>query len=191
MFTTLVEPGGGTSVVYSYGFFYGGLAQFVAGVLEYNRKNTFAFVAFCSYGAFWMSIAINGTLKNVYTGDLTHTVYTAGVKSDEMMLSVWGILTFLLWLCTFSMNFAISSLFFTLSLLFWFLAAGNTNATLQKFAGGWGILVSAIAFYIGTAQLMEDVYGRPILPLFPFKPVNKLSAGTIGTKKHIEVTESV
>ena len=30
-----------------FGFFFGGLAQFVAGILEYQRRNTFGTVAFC------------------------------------------------------------------------------------------------------------------------------------------------
>ena len=38
--------------------FYGGLAQFVAGMWEYKANNTFGATAFGSYGAFWMSFAI-------------------------------------------------------------------------------------------------------------------------------------
>jgi len=36
-------------------FFYGGLAQLLAGMWEFVRKNTFAALAFTSYGAFWLS----------------------------------------------------------------------------------------------------------------------------------------
>lgn len=175
--------GASTSLVFSFGFFFGGLAQFVAGLLEYQRKNTFGTVAFCCYGAFWMAVALDGTLRTagVYTG--------VDLKGEQMMLSLWGILTFILWLCTFSMNVAISSLFFTLSLLFWFLAGGQKNATLLKFAGGWGILVSAIAFYCALAALMEDCYNKPILPTWPLKAINNVQLHNIGTKRNIEVDE--
>ena len=36
-------------------FFYGGIAQFAAGMWEFVRKNTFAALAFTSYGAFWLA----------------------------------------------------------------------------------------------------------------------------------------
>ena len=39
-------------------FAFGGTAQFVAGIMEMPRGNTFGFVAFCSYGAFWWSFAL-------------------------------------------------------------------------------------------------------------------------------------
>ena len=97
--------------VMGYAMFFGGLAQFVAGVLEYSRRNTFGFVAFCCYGAFWMSVALMNTFfqigSNVNATDLTNhnplpgifnsTLYdggnlAAGVKMDSMWKSMWGIL---------------------------------------------------------------------------------------------------
>ncbi len=38
-------------------FFYGGLAQFAAGMWEFKNRNTFGATAFSSYGAFWLSLA--------------------------------------------------------------------------------------------------------------------------------------
>ena len=182
-------------MVYAFGFFFGGLAQFVAGILEYPRKNTFATTAFCSYGAFWMSIAIHGTLvaAKVYQPGADATDNAIGQHGEQIMLSVWGVITFIFWLCTFSMNAAISSLFLSLALLFWFLAGGqNPNSqaavNLKKFAGGWGMLVAAIAFYCAAAQLFEDSYGRAILPTMPFKAINKRQLGSIGTKHFITET---
>ena len=37
--------------------FYGGIAQFAAGMWEFRTNNTFGATAFTSYGAFWMSFA--------------------------------------------------------------------------------------------------------------------------------------
>ena len=45
--TQLTEPTGTTQLAVSFGFFFGGLAQFCAGLLEYQRRNTFGTVAFC------------------------------------------------------------------------------------------------------------------------------------------------
>ena len=45
--TQLTEPTGTGQLAISFGFFFGGLAQFCAGLLEYQRRNTFGTVAFC------------------------------------------------------------------------------------------------------------------------------------------------
>lgn len=39
------------------GIFYGGLAQFIAGLFEFRTGNTFGMTAFTGYGAFWMAFA--------------------------------------------------------------------------------------------------------------------------------------
>ena len=98
--------------------------------------------------------------------------------------------TFLLWLCTFHTNLVTCWLFLSLAILFWLLAGGvgtsSERVTLTKFAGGWGFMVAAVAFYDGTAALMKDVYGKQILPVFPLKPVNKVSLGDFGTKRFVD-----
>lgn len=35
------------------GLYYGGIAQITPGILEFNKGNTFAAIAFISYGLFW------------------------------------------------------------------------------------------------------------------------------------------
>ena len=93
-----------------YAMFFGGLAQFVAGILEYSRRNTFGFVAFCSYGAFWMSVCLINTFFQIGSGvTLAKTTngtvsYTSGViastlydgmnanaKMDSMWKTMWGL----------------------------------------------------------------------------------------------------
>ncbi|HAH13525.1 MAG TPA: hypothetical protein DCL47_08725, partial [Pantoea agglomerans] len=37
------------------GIFYGGIAQVLAGLLEFKKNNTFGLTAFTSYGMFWLS----------------------------------------------------------------------------------------------------------------------------------------
>src|SRR5271166_6259668 len=45
-------------VVLGLAFGYGGLAQFCAGMWEFQRNNTFGATAFTSYGAFWIAFAL-------------------------------------------------------------------------------------------------------------------------------------
>lgn len=47
----------GVGVVMWAAFFFGGLAQLVAGLKEYGSGNNFGFAAFTTYGAFWMALA--------------------------------------------------------------------------------------------------------------------------------------
>ena len=68
-------------------FAFGGTAQFIAGVLEYPRGNTFGFVAFCSYGAFWWAFAL---FLMVFGGKGPLTYLGA-------WLVVWAVFTAVLW----------------------------------------------------------------------------------------------
>jgi uncharacterized protein len=45
-------------VVLGVSFAYGGLAQFCAGMWEFQRNNTFGATAFTSYAAFWIAFAL-------------------------------------------------------------------------------------------------------------------------------------
>jgi succinate-acetate transporter protein len=45
-------------VVLGLAFGYGGLAQFCAGMWEFQRNNTFGATAFTSYAAFWIAFAL-------------------------------------------------------------------------------------------------------------------------------------
>jgi succinate-acetate transporter protein len=44
------------SVVFAMGIFYGGIAQVIAGIMEWKKNNTFGTTAFLSYGFFWLSL---------------------------------------------------------------------------------------------------------------------------------------
>eukprot|EP00887_Chlorella_sp_A99_P007266 scaffold2.g7266.t1 len=198
--------------IMGFAMFFGGLAQFVAGVCEYSRRNTFGFVAFCCYGAFWMSVSLysnifqfNGKGSNAEKGIATYAYSNAtmgaykgpspAAQMSACWHSIWGILTFLLWLCTFNTTLVTSAIFFTLAILFWALAAADLKGpgtTAMKGAGGFGFLVAFLAMYDGTAVLMKEMYGRQILPVFPLKPINKVAAGQLGgfgTKKIVTDVE--
>src|SRR5580698_6303112 len=46
------------SMILAMGICYGGLAQIIAGVMEWTKNNTFAATAFISYGFFWLSLVL-------------------------------------------------------------------------------------------------------------------------------------
>jgi len=63
----------GNTIVVGLAIFYGGLAQFAAGMWSFRRGNTFTATAFSTYGAFWLSLGTYLVL------DLTGKVKAADV----------------------------------------------------------------------------------------------------------------
>src|ERR1035441_9192015 len=44
------------SMILAMGICYGGIAQVLAGIMEWKKNNTFGTTAFISYGFFWLSL---------------------------------------------------------------------------------------------------------------------------------------
>jgi succinate-acetate transporter protein len=149
------------SMILAMGIFYGGLAQVIAGILESKKNNTFGMTAFISYGFFWLTLV--GLIFMSKWGWITAT----SKSSLATYLLLWGIFTLLLFIGTFKLNRALQFVFATLTILFFLLAIGNytENESIIKFAGYEGIICGSSAIYTGIANLLNEVYGRKVLPL--------------------------
>ncbi|MGH9441608.1 MAG: acetate uptake transporter, partial [Thermoanaerobaculia bacterium] len=57
--------------------------------------------------------------------------------------------------------------FLTLFILFWLLALGDYtgNASLKTFTGYEGIFCGLSAVYLGIAQVLNETYGKKVLPI--------------------------
>ena len=75
-------------VTSAFALFFGGLVQLLAGMWEFRRNNMFAATALSSYGGFWLSYGIYLILA---AGGV---IPESGTEGLQMMLSLWGILTF-------------------------------------------------------------------------------------------------
>ena len=149
------------SMILAMGIFYGGLAQVVAGVLESKKNNTFGMTAFVSYGFFWLTlVALIFMSKWGWIGATSKSALAT-------YLLLWGIFTLLLFIGTLRLNRALQFVFATLTVLFFLLAIGNyaENESIIKVAGYEGIICGASAIYTGIANLLNEVYGRKVLPL--------------------------
>jgi succinate-acetate transporter protein len=150
-----------SSMVLAMGIFYGGLAQVIAGYIESKKNNTFGLTAFTSYGFFWLSLV--GLIVLPKLG------WMAGPSDKGMCayLAMWGVFTLFLFFGTLKLNRALQVVFFTLVILFILLAAehGMGNKSIGKIAGYEGILCGASAIYAGMANLLNEVYGKTVLPL--------------------------
>ena len=149
------------SMVLAMGLFYGGIAQIIAGVLESKKNNTFGMTAFISYGSFWL------TLVALIVMPKLGWIPAASNEAMIAYLVMWGVFTALLFVGTLRISIALQFVFATLTILFFLLAAGDAtgNASLKQFTGYEGILCGTLAVYTAIAGLLNEVYGKTVLPV--------------------------
>jgi uncharacterized protein len=152
-----------SSMVLAMGIFYGGIAQLIAGAMEFKKGNTFGTTAFTSYGLFWLSLVATWLIPGLNS--------PAGGKTPEaymgFYLALWGLFTFFMWFGTFGKNRAIQFVFLSLTLLFVLLAVRDwTGSALVGAIAGWeGIVCGLSAIYLAMAEVLNEGKGRPVLPI--------------------------
>jgi len=159
------------SMILAMGLAYGGLAQVIAGIMEYRKGNTFGTVAFSSYGLFWWSLVLLLVLPRFEIFDLSASSPLQATNSTAMAayFFMWGLFTFIMFFGTLKTNRALQFVFLSLAVLFFLLTAkeltGSTN--LGIIAGYEGIICGLSAVYTALAEVLNEVYGETVLPLFP------------------------
>ena len=151
------------SMILAMGVCYGGLAQIIAGIMEWKKGNTFATTAFISYGFFWLSFVTLVLLPKIIA-----SVVPANETAVAAYLTMWGIFTAVMFLGTFRLNRALQVVFGSLTVLFALLAYGDfadASPDFKHFTGYEGLFCGASAIYTGLAQILNELYGRIILPL--------------------------
>ncbi|HYS36211.1 MAG TPA: acetate uptake transporter [Pseudonocardiaceae bacterium] len=158
----LVDAGVAAAVL-PLALFYGGLAQLLAGLLEYRRGNTFGTTAFTTYGAFWLAFAFYEWFFKSLAG--THGGTAAG-----MFLLMFGIVTAYLTIAALRVSGAVLTVFVLLTLTFVLLAIGALAGAsgITKVGGFVGILTALAAFYASAAIVINATWKRVVLPVFPF-----------------------
>jgi succinate-acetate transporter protein len=148
-------------MIFAMGIFYGGIAQIIAGIMESKKNNTFGFTAFISYGFFWLTLV--GLLVMPKLG----WIAAASEISMAYYLAIWGVFTLFLFFGTLKISRALQVVFGTLVILFFLLAYGDAtgNAEIKVIAGYEGIFCGASAIYTGMASLLNEVYGKEVLPV--------------------------
>jgi uncharacterized protein len=143
--------------------FYGGLAQFVAGVWEFRNNNTFGAVVFCSFGAFWGG-----------TGFFFFFTPTLGVASTANQLPAvgftlvgWTVFSLYMWVASAKVNKTVFIIFALLVLTLILLDIGflAPAPSLIVVGGYTGILISIAGWYLSAAGVMNHVFGRVVMPI--------------------------
>lgn len=139
------------------GVFYGGLAQLIAGIMEYKNGNTFGATAFTSYGLFWMAFVLI----------VLNPLGEANVTAEGMFFLLWGILTLFLFIGTLRSAASMKIIFGTLAALFFIIAAGNFTGSeiIPIISGALGIICGGSAMYRAFGEVINEQYQREVLPL--------------------------
>ncbi len=151
------------SMILAMGIFYGGMAQIIAGAMEWKKNNTFGTTAFTSYGFFWLSLVGLLFLPKLGLAEPTSKVAFAAY------FFMWGLFTFVMFLGTLRINRALQLVFLSLTILFFLLAARDYlgSAAIGTLAGYEGIICGLSAVYAGLAQVLNEVYKKVVAPLGP------------------------
>ena len=154
-------------VVFGLALFYGGIAQIVAGIMEFFKNNLFGATAFTSYGAFWMAFWYLQT-QAVFDESIDPALKAKGVG---VFLLGWTIFTAYMLYAVTKLNGGLTFTFSVLLIAFICLTIGDFahNATFTHFGGYFGLAAAAGAWYCSAAGVINTTSGRQVLNVFPLK----------------------
>jgi len=160
------------TMILAMGLAYGGLAQVIAGIMEFRKGNTFGTTAFTSYGLFWWSLVLLLLLPNI-------TFFTGLTAPTETAMAayffVWGLFTFVMFFGTLKTNRALQFVFMSLAILFFLLTirdlTGNMilfgDITIGMVTGFEGIICGSSAVYLALAEVLNEANKKTVLPICP------------------------
>lgn len=153
---------GMNTMILAMGMFYGGVVQLIVGILEWKHGNTFGTVAFTSYGAFWLSFCFLLMLPAL-------GFPAADAIAVGWFMLVWTVFTFAMFIGTLRIAKALQAVFGLGSIGFALLALNDLTgiAVLGDVAAIVGVLLGCTALYTGLAEVLNEVYGKVILPIGP------------------------
>jgi len=149
------------SMILAMGVFYGGIAQIIAGIMEFKKGNTFGTTAFTSYGLFWFSLVF------LITFPIMGWLEKPPASFMGWYLFMWGLFTFFMWIGTFGNNRALQTVFFTLWILFFLLAIEHWTGSevVGTIAGYEGIFCGLSAIYLAMAEVINETQGKTVLSI--------------------------
>ncbi|ANS86199.1 acetate uptake transporter [Vibrio scophthalmi] len=148
------------SMILAMGIFYGGLGQVLVGMMCFKRGDTFGTTAFTSYGLFWLTLV--GILVMPNMGLAPSPASFMG-----WYLALWGIFTGFMFIGSLCYPVAKQVVFGSLTILFFLLAARDFTGSslIGTIAGIEGIFCGASAIYFAMAQVLNNEFGRVVLPV--------------------------
>lgn len=154
-----------TPMVLGLALFYGGLVQLLAGMWAFRKGETFAAVAFCSYGGgFWPSY--------FFLVWFIAPKLPASVAGDAigLYLLCWLIFTAYMTIAALRTNVAVLCVFVTLTATYLLLVLaelGKATSTILPIAGYVGITCGVAAWYVAFSHVVNATFDRDLVPTRP------------------------
>jgi succinate-acetate transporter protein len=151
--------------LFPFAAFFGGLAQFLAGMWAYRARDAVATAMHGMWGAFWLAYGLLQLLLATHvlpTGEtLDHALGFWFIALAAITIS--GMLGVLL-----EGNLGVTAVLGVLAAGSVIAAIGflQTSTGIEKLAGWVFIVAAALAWYVGTAMMLKAAAGRVVLPLF-------------------------
>jgi len=148
------------TMIMSMGLFYGGMAQIIAGIMEWRKGNTFGATAFLSYGAFWLTLVFLLLLPKFGV-----QLAPQGAAMASYFI-LWGLFTLVMFIGTLRINWKLQIVFGSLTVLYVLLAIqdiltdANAAMIVGRIAGVEGILCGLSAIYAGLSQVLGELPKR-------------------------------
>ncbi|MDB1124728.1 acetate uptake transporter [Vibrio algarum] len=167
------------SMILAMGIFYGGLGQVIVGIMCFKRGDTFGTTAFTSYGLFWLTLV----------GLIVMPEMGLAASPESFMgwyLALWAVFTGFMFIGSLCYPTAKQVVFGSLTILFALLALRDFTGSelVGTIAGFEGIFVGASAIYFAMAQVLNNEFGREVLPVG--KPViGRVKEETVATAQAV------
>ncbi len=148
----------GVGPVVALGLFFGGMTQLIAGYQEYKGGNNFGYSAFCSYGAFWISLCAI-LLMNHYK------IFVSSETDVGYFLVGWTLYTAILWVASLRIHGAMAMTFTTLLLGFILLDFEKFGNPSMGHVAAYVLIICALsAWYMMAHVIFLQIFGRDVLP---------------------------
>jgi succinate-acetate transporter protein len=131
--------------------------------MEFRKGNTFGTLAFTSYGLFWL------TLVFIIISGAERPMFSPENAAWAAYMFIWGLFTAMMFLGTLKTNRGLQTVFLSLAILFFLLAAAQYFPQLGLIAGIEGVFCGFSAFYLSLAEVLNETYNRQVLPIGPIK----------------------
>jgi succinate-acetate transporter protein len=143
------------------GFIFGGAVQMIAGFQEQKMGNNFGYAAFCSYGAFWITLC-------AYLLGSTSGVKMLALSENDLgwLLFGWTLFSVGLWFASLGVSKMMFVTFTTLMIGFIGLDLTNWGLAPLKTFAAWDLILCALcAWYMMFHIVFKSLFGRDILPV--------------------------
>lgn len=159
----------GVSYVIPWAVFLGGLAQLIAGFLDYKKGNVFGGTAFCAYGLFWFGMALSWMTNLGVLGEQMQV----GVDTRQMGFAFLGylIMTIFLTIGASRTNKVLFFIFVFIDLLFLgltistFVQEGSMHEAFHMLAAYSELIIALLSFYGSGANVLNNHFGYAFLPI--------------------------